>query len=312
MESVRLGRDGAEVSAIGMGMWQAGGSAWGKDVRDRDSIAAMRRGVELGMNLVDTAELYGSGHSEEIVGRVVKTVGRESVFIATKVAGYHGRPRDVERACRGSLSRLGVRAIDLYQLHWPDPWDQVPLGATMKALERLQRDGLVRHLGVSNFAVRDLEEARSHLSQTDIVANQVRYNLLQREIEDEVLPYCRREGIGVLAWSPLGKGILTGKYSATRRPKDRVRAEEDMFRPVNMKRAAPLVATLRRIGRVHGKTSAQVALAWLLTRPNVVPIPGVKRAEQVEENAGAAGWSLSASERGALDARSAAIRLDTF
>ncbi|MGQ0798455.1 MAG: aldo/keto reductase [Methanobacteriota archaeon] len=309
---MRLGRDGPPVSAIGIGMWQAGGDAWGKDVRDRDSIAAMRRGVELGMNLIDTAEVYGSGHSEEIVGKATKEVGREAVFVATKVAGHHGRPRDVVRACRGSLSRLGLREIDLYQVHWPDPWDQVPLRETMKALERLERRGLIRHIGVSNFAVRDLEDARAHLSRTDIVSNQERYNLLQREVESEVLPYCKREGIGILAWSPLGKGILTGKYGASRRPKDRVRSEEDLFRPVNLRHAAPLVTLLRRIGRARGKTVAQVALAWLRTRANVVPIPGVKRASQVEENAGGSGWSLTAAERDRLDAKSAATRLDTF
>ena len=312
MESVRLGRDGPRVSAIGIGMWQAGGDAWGKDVRDKDSIAAMRRGVELGMNLVDTAEVYGSGHSEEVVGKATKEVGREAVFVATKVAGHHGRARDVERACRGSLSRLGLREIDLYQVHWPDPWDQVPLRETMKALERLERRGLIRYIGVSNFAVRDLEAARSYLSRTDIVSNQVRYNLLQREIESEVLPYCKHEGIGVLAWSPLGKGVLTGKYGPSRRPKDRVRSEEDLFRAENLRRARPLVSLLRRTARAHGKTPAQVALAWLRTHPTVVPIPGVKRAAQAEENAGAVGWSLSTTEREALDAKSEAIRLDTF
>jgi len=312
MESVRLGRDGPRVSAIGIGMWQAGGDAWGKDVRDKDSIAAMRRGVELGMNLVDTAEVYGSGHSEEVVGKATKEVGREAVFVATKVAGHHGRDRDVERACRGSLSRLGLREIDLYQVHWPDPWDQVPLRETMKALERLERRGLIRHIGVSNFAVRDLEAARSYLSRTALVSNQVRYNLFQREIESEVLPYCKREGIGILAWSPLGKGILTGKYAASKRPKDRVRSEEDLFRPENLRRAAPLVTLLRRVAKAHGKTPAQVALAWLRSRPIVVPIPGVKRSSQTEENAGAAGWTLTNPERNLLDRVSAAVRLDTF
>ena len=313
MDYVRLGREGPQVSPIGIGMWQAGGDAWGKDVRDRDCVAAMRRGVELGLNLVDTAELYGKGgHSEEVVAKGIEAVGREAVVVATKLAGYHGRSHDVEKACRGSLRRLGIREIDVYQVHWPDPWDQVPLRDTMKALERLERSGQIRHIGVSNFAVRDLEDARSHLSRTDIVSNQVRYNLLQREIEAEVLPYCKRERIGILAWSPLGKGVLTGKYGAGRRPKDRVRQEEDLFKPVNLRRAARLVAALRRIGRAHGKTPAQVALAWLRTRSIVVPIPGVKRPAQAEENAGAARWSLPSVERNRLDHLSAGIRLDTF
>jgi len=312
MDYVTLGRDGPKVSVIGLGMWQAGGKAWGNDVRDADCRKAMERAVEIGTNLVDTAEAYGDGHSEKVVGDAIRRIGRDRVVIATKVGGWHLHADDLKKACAGSLKRLGVRSIDLYQIHWPDPWSQVPLRETMKALESLQRAGKIRHIGVSNFAVRDLEEARSHLSRTDIVSNQVRYNLLQREIESEVLPYCKREGIGILAWSPLGKGILTGKYAASKRPKDRVRSEEDLFRPENLRRAGPLVTILRRIAKAHGKTPAQVALAWLRSRPIVVPIPGVKRTEQAEENAAAAGWSLTTSERGRLDRVSAAVRLDTF
>jgi aryl-alcohol dehydrogenase-like predicted oxidoreductase len=312
MERIALGRGGPKVSAVGLGMWQAGGDAWGKDVRDKDCIAAMVRAVELGVDLVDTAEVYGNGHSEEVVGKAIREVGRENVFVATKLAGYHGRPRDVERAIRGSLKRLGVRTIDLYQVHWPDPWDQVPLRETMKALEGAWRKGRIGHIGVSNFAVRDLEDARSHLSRADISTNQVRYNLLQREIESDVLPYCRREGIAILAWSPLAKGVVTGKYRATRRPKDRVRTDDDLFKPANLRAAGPLISALREIGRAHGKTAAQVALAWFRSRRIVAPIPGAKRPAQVEENVGSAGWSLSAAEVRRLDAVSARVRLDTF
>ena len=312
MEYVRLGRHGPRVSAVGMGMWQAGGNAWGKDVRDRDCIEAMRRGHELGINLVDTAEVYGQGHSEEVVAKGIRAVGRDAVVVATKLAGSHGRPRDVEKAVRGSLRRLGIQEIDLYQIHWPDPWDQVPLRGTMKALERLERAGTIRYIGVSNFAVRDLEDARGHLSRTDVVSNQLRYNLLQREIEAEILPYCRKEGIAVLAWSPLGKGVLTGKYHPGRRPKDRVRQEEDLFRPGNLRAAGPLVKVLRSIARSRKKTPAQVALAWLCSRGPVIPIPGAKRPAQAEENAGAAGCFLTPVERKRLDRVSRAVRLDTF
>jgi aryl-alcohol dehydrogenase-like predicted oxidoreductase len=312
MERIALGRGGPRVSTIGLGMWQAGGDAWGKDVRDKDCIAAMVRAVDLGVDLVDTAEVYGNGHSEEVVGKAIRSVGRDRVFVATKLAGYHGRPRDVEKAIRGSLKRLRVRAIDLYQVHWPDPWDQVPLRDTMKALERAWRAGTIRHIGVSNFAVRDLEDARSHLSRADIASNQVRYNLLQREIESDVLPYCRREGIAILAWSPLAKGVVTGKYRATRRPKDRVRSDDDLFKPANLRAASPLVSTLRSVGRAHGKRPAQVALAWFRSRRIVVPIPGAKRPAQAEENAGATGWTLTAPEVRRLDAASARLRLDTF
>jgi aryl-alcohol dehydrogenase-like predicted oxidoreductase len=312
MDYVSLGRNGPKVSSVGIGMWQAGGKAWGSDVRDADCRKAMERAVELGINLADTAEAYGDGHSETVMNRAIRDVGRDRVFVATKVGGWHLRADDVKKACEGSLKRLGVRELDLYQVHWPDPWSQVPLRETMKALEALHRAGKVRHVGVSNFAVRDLEEARQHLSRIDIASNQVRYNMLQREVEAEVVPYCRREGIAILAWSPIGKGILSGKYHNGKRPKDRVRSDEDLFKPVNIRRTAPLIAQLRRVAKSRGKTPAQVALAWLRRHPHVIPIPGAKRPAQAEENAGASGWSLTASELRALDTTLRRLRVDTF
>ena len=234
--------------------------------------------------------------------------------MATKVAGEHLRPRDVERACRASLKRLGVREIDLYQIHWPNPWDLLPIPETMKALEKLQRQGRIAHIGVSNFDVRDLEEARSALSRTDVVSDQVQYSLLHREPESGLVSYAKREGIAFLALSPIAKGVLAGTYNAGRRPKDRIRADNDLFRPANLRAAGPLVSLVRSIARSHEKTPAQVALRWLADHPGVVPIPGVKRPAQAEENAGAAGWSLTRAERARLDRTSAAVLrgLDTF
>ena len=312
MEYVSLGRGGPDVSAVGLGMWQAGGKAWGSDVRDADCRKAMERAVELGINLVDTAEAYGDGHSERVMSRAIRNVGRDHVFVATKVGGWHLRADDVRKACAASLTRLGVREIDLYQVHWPDPWSQVPLRETMKALEALHRAGRIRNIGVSNFAVRDLEEARSHLSRADIVSNQVRYNMLQREVEAEVVPYCKREGIAILAWSPIGKGVLTGKYHDGRRPKDRIRSDEDLFKPANLRAAAPLIRELRKIGRARGKTAGQVALAWLRRHGHVIPIPGAKRPAQAEENAGGAGWQLTARELRSLGGILRRTWLDTF
>src|SRR2546429_2243340 len=149
MEYVSLGRGGPDVSAVGLGMWQAGGKAWGSDVRDAECREAMERAVELGINLVDTAEAYGDGHSERVMSRAIRNVGRDRVFVATKVGGWHLRADDVKKACAASLKRLGVREIDLYQVHWPDPWSQVPLRETMKALEALHRAGRIRNIGVS-------------------------------------------------------------------------------------------------------------------------------------------------------------------
>lgn len=314
MRTVELGRGGPKVSEIGIGMWQAGGKSWGTDVDDLDCQNAMEEAVRLGITLVDTAEAYGDGHSEEVVGKAIRTVGRDNVFIATKVAGEHLRPRDVERACRASAKRLGVREIDLYQVHWPNPWDLSPIPETMKTLERLQRAGRIRHIGVSNFDVRDLEEARAALSRADIVSDQVQYSLLHREPESGLVSYAKREGIALLAWSPLAKGALTGGYSAARRPKDPIRSDNDLFRPKNLEAARPLVSLVKRTARAHGKTPAQVALRWLADHRGVIPIPGAKRPTQAEENAGAADWSLTRAERAALERSSAWVlsRLDTF
>lgn len=314
MEYVTLGRNGPKVSAVGIGMWQAGGKNWGADVSDEDTADAMVHGVELGMNLVDTAEVYGNGHSEEVVARAIRRAGRENVFVATKVSGDHLRAADVEKACKGSLGRLGVEAIDLYQIHWPALWDQIPLAETMKALEKLERNGKIRHIGVSNFSVRYLEEARSALSRTDIVEDQIQYSLLHREPEIELLPYCEKEGIGILAWSPLAKGILTGKYHGNLRPKDPIRSDEALFKPGNLKLAGPTVRLLKKVGHAHGKTPGQVALAWLRSHEGVVPIPGVKRPAQAEENAGGGDFALTPSEVRSLDRASAeaVAAFDTF
>ena len=312
MDRVELGRSGVEVSRVGLGMWQAGGKNWGTDVNDRDCIAAIVRGRECGVDLVDTAEVYGEGHSEEVVGKGVKRVGRDRAVIATKIAGYHMRERDVERACRGSLKRLGVREIDLYQVHWPDPWDQVPFREGFRALERLWQKGTIRAIGVSNFAVRDLENAQSHLSRAEIASNQVRYNLLQREIEAEVLPYCRKEKITILAWSPLAQGVLADTYSRWKKPKDSIRKQNDLFSDHNLKEAEKLLRVLRRVAKAHGRTVAQVAVNWLARSPIVVPIPGAKRPAQAEENAGAGEFQMSGAEAKAIDVASRLVRLDTF
>jgi aryl-alcohol dehydrogenase-like predicted oxidoreductase len=313
MEYVTLGRGGPKVSAVGLGMWQAGGTAWGADVTDELCLAAMKRASELGVTLIDTAEGYGAGHSEEVVGRAIREIGRDNVVVATKVAGSHLREDLVARACDASLKRLGVSEIDLYQIHYPDPWDQNPLRKTMRALERLHAEGKIRHIGVSNFAPRDLEEARSALSRTDIVEDQVYWSLLHHTVEEELVPYCKKEGIGILAWSPLDQGLVTGKYHAGNKPSDEVRRNNKGFRDQNFAEIGKLVAVLKGIGAKHGKTPAQVALNWLMRQPaTVVPIPGAKRPEQAEENAGAAGWRLTDAEFGQLSEASAALRLDLF
>ena len=312
MQRVSLGRSGLAVSELGLGMWQAGERIWGAGVgyTDEDCISAMRRAHELDVNLIDTAEGYAHGRSEEIVGLAVREIGRDDLVIATKT--HHPRHDHVLRACEDSLKRLGVNEIDLYQVHWPDPWAQVPLKDTFRALKTLHAKGKIRAIGVSNFGVRDLEEARSLLSKVDIVSNQVRYNLIDREVEDEVVPYCRREGITVLAWSPIAKGILSGKYATAPRPTDELRKESAYFREKNLPEYETLLTPLRRIATTHGKTPAQVAINWLLRDGGVVPIPGAKSAAQSEENAGAASWRLTVAETQELTEAARSLRLDLF
>ncbi len=312
MDRVPLGRSDARISPIGFGTWQAGDDTWGPDVNDRDCARALAAGASLGVSLVDTAENYGRGHAEEVVGQAVRLAGRRALFLATKVSEHHLHPDDIAQACRRSLRRLGVRAIDLYQVHWTDPYDQVPLRHTMRAMERLEREGLVRHIGVSNFAVRDLVEARSALSRTDIVSNQVQYNLLHRDIEEEVLPYCAREGISVLAYSPLARGLLAGRYNARNRPTDQVRTGAVLFRPGNLRRTASLLRRLGDLARLHQRPIAHVSLAWLRSRPRVIPIPGVKRPAQSSELAASVDFALARSEVADLDRLSGSLRLDTF
>ena len=296
MEYVRLGKMGPKVSVIGFGAWQAAGKEWGTDFTDSSIVEAIGRSHELGVNLIDTAELYGDGHSEEVVARALREHGRENFVVATKFHGEHLHYDDLLKACDASLARLGIRQIDLYQMHWTDPWEQVPLRETMRGLKKLIRDGKIGAVGVSNFAVRDLKEARRLLGDVEIASNQVRYNLLQREVEAEVLPYCQKAGISVLAWSPLAKGILSGKYTAGNAPKDPVRVDGKLFCARNMEEAGRLLTVIEEIAKHRGKTAAQVSLNWLLGHGGVVPIPGAKNALQAAENAGATGWMLTARE----------------
>ncbi len=298
MEFRTLGKNGPKISRIGIGVWQ-GSDLWKGD--DEQIVRAITRSHELGVNLVDTAEAYGRGHSEQVVGRALRDIGREEFVVATKVHGANLRYDELQRAAAASMKRLGINEIDLYQVHWPDPWEQIPLKETMKALEKLYTEGRIRAIGVSNFAVRDLEEARSLLSRTDIVSNQVRYNFLQREIEEEVLPYCRKNNITILAYSPLAQGALTGKYDRGHVPKGDVRDENKLFALKNIEQIEKVSSALGSIARRHGSSVSQVALSWLLANQMVVPIPGAKNEAQAEENVGSTKHLLTNMELTELD-----------
>ena len=240
------------------------------DYRDDERlIKAIRYAVELGMNHIDTAEMYAAGHAEELVGEAIKQFSRDDVFIATKVWPSNLRYEDVIRSCRRSLERLQLRYVDLYMVHWPNP--RIPVQETMKAMEKLVKDGLIRYIGVSNFDVELLEEAMNALKSEEIVANQVEYSLEAREVERELIPFCERNGITVTAYTPLGKGRIPAEAAQ------------------NTQRGRALAELAKR----YGKTPTQVALNWVIWRPSVITIPKAAKKEHLEENAGAAGWRLT-------------------
>jgi diketogulonate reductase-like aldo/keto reductase len=273
LEFRALGKTGEKIPVVGLGTWEMGGGMRSDSSRDEEAAEALMLGLELGMALIDTAEMYGAGHSEEVVSRVLKTWDKP-LYLASKVSPSHFAYGDVLRSAKKSLERLKVERMDLYQLHWPN--SRVPIGETMRAMEKLVKDGLVRHIGVSNFSVEQMKEAQAALSRERIVSNQVEYNLVDRSIEDHVLPYCQREGLTVIAYSPLGQGRIP-----------RGRGE-----PFNV---------MDEIATDHGKSRSQVALNWVLREDAVVTIPKAIEKDHVRENAGVVGWTLTREERGRLD-----------
>ncbi len=268
MERKTLGRTGVPIPSIGLGTWGIGGGMRSDRSHDGRHVEALRYGFGLGMNLIDTAEMYGAGHSEEVVAEAM--LGRrKDVFVATKVSPKHFEYDDVLRSARRSLLRLQVDQIDLYQLHWPN--DRIPISKTMQAMERLVHDGLVRHIGVSNFSVTQLHEAQKALSREQIVSNQVEYSVLDRSPEENgVLQQSRTEGITLIAYSPLAQGKVFGQ--------------------------SPSLEALEKIAARNGKTRGQIALNWLIQKEPVIVIPKAGLRSHIEENAGAAGWRLSVED----------------
>jgi aryl-alcohol dehydrogenase-like predicted oxidoreductase len=292
---------GTRVSVVGLGAWQFGSREWGygEAYAKEAAPAIVRRCLDLGITLFDTAEAYGFGRSERILGAALGD-RRAEAFVATKLFPVLPVDPIVGRRARQSAARLGVQTIDLYQLHWPNP--VVPLSATMRALAALQRDGLVRHVGVSNFSLDQWKRAEDLLGGP-VLSNQVRYNLTDRRIERDLLGWAKEHDRLVIAYSPLQQGLLSARYGPDNLPKG-MRANTGDFLPENLRRIAPLLDVLRRVADGHRATPAQVALAWVLRRDNVVVIPGASSAAQAESNAGAADIELSAEEDAELTAAS--------
>ncbi|MEZ0346721.1 MAG: aldo/keto reductase [Infirmifilum sp.] len=293
MEYTFLGNTGEKISRIGLGAWQFSES-WGVTEYEAAKRVIQEAAV-LGINLIDTAEVYGRGMSEQFIGKALKELGLKGQFlIATKIPGDFLAEHDVYRAVEKSLSRLQVDTIDLMQVHWPPCWHNIPTCEYMRALEKLVHLGKIRYIGLSNFPPILVEEARSCLSTEDVVSLQVRYNLVERDAEKEIIPYAESEGLTVLAWSPLAKGAVSGKYTPDNLPKfEDVRSGEAVFHPENFAQVYKVVQVLEEIGKKYNKTPVQVALNWLvMSSPTVVPIPGAKSQDQVTSNAGGVGWRM--------------------
>ena len=260
-----LGKTSESIPEIGMGTWGMGGGMHADSSRDSEAIEALKLGLGLGMTHVDTAEMYGAGHSEEVVAKALVD-WRKPVFVASKVSPSHFAYDDLLRSARKSLERLRLKQIDLYQLHWPN--SRVPIAETMRAMEKLVREGLVRYIGVSNFSVEQIREAQAALSKERIVSNQVEYSIVDRAVEEDILPYCQREKLTLIAYSPLGQGSIA-------------RGRGGVFRVVD------------EIAARLGKSRSQIALTWLLQHESVVVIPKASDKHHVRENAGASGSTLS-------------------
>ncbi len=312
MHAKQLGNSDLYITPIGFGAWAIGGGdwefAWGPQ-DDADSVAAIRQALDAGVNWIDTAAVYGLGHSEEVVARALEGMSNRP-YVFTKCSMVWDEHRQISRSlkadsirreCEASLRRLQVETIDLYQVHWPDPNQDIEEGwATMAALKK---EGKVRHIGVSNFNVAQMKRAQAIAPITSL---QPRYSLIHREVEPEILPFAARENIGVIVYSPMASGLLTGAMTAeriARLPADDWRKRSPDFQEPRLSRNLRLVRLLQAIGRLHGRTPAEVAVAWVLHNPAVTgAIVGARRPDQVRGITGAAEFRLSPRELAEVEA----------
>jgi len=309
MEFKELGRSGIKVSAIGLGTWQWGSRewGWGRGYGRGEVLDTFRKALDLGVNFVDTAEIYGRGKSEELVGEAIRE-HRNEVVIATKVWPMNLTSGRIMRAADRSLRRLGVDVIDLYQIHWPNPL--FPIRGTMKSMKKLVQAGKIRSVGISNFNLGQMKTAQEALAPLDLASNQVRYNLLDRGIESSLLPYAEESKTTIIAYSPLAFGLLTGRYTPESKPTSLIQATNYKFSKTNLTRLSSLLRVITEIATEHNKTPSQVALNYLVTKLCVIAIPGAKRPEHVADSAGAADWRLSENEVTRLTTAASELKFD--
>jgi len=305
MQTRRLGSTDLELTTVGLGTWAMGGPwefGWGPQ-DDYEAIAAILAGLEAGVNWIDTAPAYGLGHSEELIAQALERVNGRPL-IATKCGILWNEKKEkltclkrqsIRDECHASLKRLGVETIDLYQMHWPDPDEDME--EAWEEMTRLHEEGKARYIGVSNFTVEQIKRAQKiH----PVASLQPPYSMLHREVEDELLGYCAANDIGVVAYSPMQRGLLTGKFSAERlaglAPDDHRKRHRDFQEP-QLSATLELVEGLKRIAERNDRTCAQLALSWVLRRAEVAAsIAGARRPEQIIETAPASDWNLSAED----------------
>lgn len=305
MQTRPLGASGLELTTVGLGTWAIGGGEWmfGWGAQDEhEAVAAIHRAVDLGVNWVDTAPVYGAGRSEELVGRALAELpASRRPLVATKfgrITLSDGSirpditPASIRNECEASLRRLGVEAIDIYQMHWPDPDPQIE--TAWQTMIELQQAGKVRHIGVCNFTAAQL---RRIAAIAPVASLQPPYSMLRRDIEQETLPYCAERRIGVVAYSPMGKGLLTGRFTRERAESldaSDHRSRDPNFRAPRLELHLQLVEGLAKIAADAGHSVAHLAIAWTLRRPEVTSaIVGARSPQQIAETAPAGDWRLS-------------------
>jgi len=319
METRKLGNSDLQITPVGFGAWALGGGgwefSWGPQ-DDVDSVAAIHRALELGVNWIDTAAVYGTGHSEEVVGRAVKDWQGARPYIFTKCTLTWDDTRlvkpnhsagSIRKECDGSLRRLGLDVIDLYQMHWP-PRDNGPsLEEAWTTMSELQKVGKVRWIGVSNFAVAQMRRAQAI---APVTSNQPPYSMIRRTIEAEILPFTKQQGIGTISYAPMASGLLTGGMTRERAaslPPDDFRNRNPEFREPRLTKNLELVDRLRRVGARHGRGPGEVAIAWVVRNPAITgAIVGARNAKQAEGVMRAAELKLSAEDITEIESAAAA------
>jgi aryl-alcohol dehydrogenase-like predicted oxidoreductase len=319
METRKLGNSDLLITPVGFGAWAIGGGGWDYgwgQQDDADSIAAIRRALELGANWIDTAAVYGLGHSEEVVAHALKGRSGARPYVFTKcvlrwdekghVSPVH-KADSVRQECEDSLRRLQVDVIDLYQMHWPPADNGTGLEEVWQTMAALQKAGKVRWIGVSNFNAEQMKRAEKI---APVTSDQPPYSLIRRAIEKEILPYCKAQGIGVISYAPMASGLLTGAMTRERAaalPADDFRTRNPEFREPRLSKNIELVERLRRVGARHGRGPAEVAIAWVLSNPAITgAIVGARNAKQVDGVMHAADLQLSHQDIAEIEGAAAA------